>query len=113
MAYHDQTLTALFHALSDPTRLAVVETLCDGPHSVGQLAEPYDMALPSFLKHVRVLEDAGLVRSHKKGRVRTVSLVPQRMAQADAWIAARRHMWERRLDSFGDYLDKTSKETDT
>lgn len=88
----------VFQALADPTRRAVVERLGRGPRSVSELAEPFAMALPSFMQHLRTLERAGLVRSTKVGRVRTCELVPRRLAQAEDWLARRRRLWERRLD---------------
>jgi DNA-binding transcriptional ArsR family regulator len=104
MAYHDPSLPALFHALADPTRLRVVETLCAGPVQAGTLAEPFDMALTSFLKHLRVLEGAGVIATQKTGRVRMVRLNPDRMAQAAEWFRDRRGLWEGRLDNLGDLL---------
>ncbi len=104
-------LDCVFRALADPTRRAVLERLSRGPAPVSDLAEPYDMALPSFLQHLQVLEDCGLVRSRKAGRVRTCQLVPQRLRKAEGWMADRRAVWERRLDQLDDYLGQlNSKE---
>ena len=97
-------LDSVFHALADPTRRAVLARLSRGPAPVSDLAEPYDMALPSFLQHLKVLEDSGLVRSRKDGRVRTCRLVPQPLKKAEGWMAERRAVWERRLDQLDDYL---------
>ena len=97
-------LAGLFKALGDPTRLAVIARLADGPASVSDLAEPFQMAGPSFLKHLRVLEEAGLVATQKKGRVRTVALAPEKMRDMADWVAAHRRAWERRLDRLGDFL---------
>jgi DNA-binding transcriptional ArsR family regulator len=97
-------LPGVFQALSDPTRLAVLERLSRGPATVSELAEPFDMALPSFTQHLAVLEDAGLVRSSKKGRVRTCALVPKPLEAARTWLDRRRELWERRLDRLDDYL---------
>ncbi len=112
MAYHDTHLTGLFHALGDPTRLSVVEALCQGPQPASRLAEPHDMALPSFLKHLKVLEEAGLVTSSKSGRVRTVTLRPDRLREADSWFTARQCALEARLDRLGAYLDTTAEDTE-
>ena len=102
----------VFRALADPTRREVVERLGRSPASVSELAEPFDMALPSFVQHLRVLEDSGLVRSRKAGRVRTYRLVPRRLRVAEDWLTRQRTMWERRLDQFDAYVTKlTEKRT--
>ena|SRR5687768_2253055 len=94
----------IFHALADPTRRAVVERLSAGPAAVGELARRFDMALPSFTQHLGVLEESGLVRSKKSGRVRTCYLVPTRLKAAESWLAKQRTIWEKRLDQLDDYL---------
>ena len=104
MTNHQATLDHVFHALADPTRRAVLARLSRGPASVSELAKPFDLALPSFLQHLTVLERGGLVRSRKEGRVRTCEVVPQRLAQAERWIAAQRAIWETRLDQMEDYV---------
>jgi DNA-binding transcriptional ArsR family regulator len=106
MATFSPDLPTLFGALADPTRLAVIERLAAGPASVSALAEPFAMAGPSFLKHLKVLEEAGLVRSEKRGRVRTVSLSPDALAWVEAWVARHRRLWQRRLNDLGDFLAK-------
>ena len=106
MAMHQQDLPAIFGALSDPTRFSVVEQLARGPVSVSDLAKPFAMAGPSFLKHLKVREDAGLVTSRKSGRVRTVELAPDAMRAVEDWIRAHRSTWERRLDALGTFLEK-------
>lgn len=93
-----------FRALADPTRRAVIERLGRGPAPVSELARPFDMALPSFVQHLKVLESAGLVRSHKQGRVRTYRLEPTPLATAEDWLARQRSLWERRLDRFDAYV---------
>ncbi len=94
----------LFRALADPTRRRVVERLSRSPASVSELAQPFEMALPSFVEHLRVLEGSGLVHSRKKGRVRTYRLAPKRLKLAEDWLAQQRELWERRLDQLDDYL---------
>lgn len=106
MAYQDPALPALFHALADPTRLAVVERLCAGPAPAKALAEPFDMALTSFLKHLRVLEEAGVIESEKTGRVRMVRLNPPRLGQAADWFRDRAGLWQGRLDRLGSLLNQ-------
>ena len=106
MANFHAQLPQVFGALSDPTRLAVVERLMRGPASVSELAKPFDMAGPSFLKHLRVLEDAGLARSEKRGRVRTVTLRPAALHGVEKWVERHRDLWEQRLDDLGSFLAK-------
>jgi DNA-binding transcriptional ArsR family regulator len=99
-------LDRMFRALADGTRRAMVARLVHGPASVSQLAEPFGMALPTVVQHLRVLEEARLVSSEKVGRVRTYQLVPDAMVPANAWIVAHRRPRERQLDRLGDYLTK-------
>ena len=94
----------VFRALADPTRREVVERLGRGAASVSDLAGGFDMALPSFVEHLRVLEASGLVRSQKHGRVRTYELAPEGLRPLEDWLAAQRRFWERRLDQLDDYL---------
>ena len=98
------SLNRVFQALADPTRRAVLERLSSGPASVSELAQPFQMALPSFSQHLEVLENCGLVRSRKTGRVRTYELAPQPLKEAEQWMVTQRANWERRLDQLDDYL---------
>ncbi|MFN0094358.1 MAG: ArsR/SmtB family transcription factor [Dehalococcoidia bacterium] len=100
----------LFHALGDPTRLAVVERLTVAPATVSALAAPHSMALPSFLQHLEVLERAGWITSEKRGRVRTCRLNPGALAQSSDWLQARRTMWEKRLDQLDALLLELANE---
>jgi DNA-binding transcriptional ArsR family regulator len=97
-------LDDVFRALADPTRRAVVARLGRGPAPVSELAGPFEMALPSFMQHLRVLEECGLVRSRKTGRVRTCELAPRALRKAERWMAEQRALWERRLDQLDDYV---------
>jgi len=97
-------IDSVFRALADPTRRDVLERLCKSPGSVSELAEPFDMALPSFVEHLKVLENCGLVRSTKVGRVRTYRLMPKRLRVAEDWLTQQRTIWERRLDQLDSYL---------
>lgn len=97
-------LDQVFKALADPTRRKVIERLVSGAASTSELAEPFDMALPSFTQHLAVLERAGLVTSTKAGRVRTYRLAPAALEFADGWLAEQRRLWERRLDQLDDML---------
>lgn len=110
MTHATAGVDGVFRALSDPTRRHVLERLSRGPGSVSSLAEPFDMALPSFVEHLRVLEGCGLVRSRKKGRVRTYRLVPRRLRLAEDWLARQRTHWERRLDQLDAYLTELKGE---
>lgn len=98
MPHQAARLDRVFRALADPTRRAVVERLGAGPAAVSELARPFGMALPSFAQHLSVLEESGLVRSRKRGRVRTYQLSPKPLAAAERWLDAQRALWERRLD---------------
>lgn len=91
-------LASTFRALGDPTRVAVVERLSIGPASASELARPFHMALPSFMQHLGVLEDAGIVRSHKAGRTRTFQLAEGALDTAGTWLGTHRNHWHRRLD---------------
>jgi len=86
--------------LADPTRRAVLERLSDCPAPDTVLAQPFDMALPSFTQHLNVLEDCGLVRSHKTGRVRTYRIDPRLLKAADRWMVKHRATWETRLTNW-------------
>ena len=94
----------VFHALGDPTRRAMVEKLSEGPVSVSRLAEPFGISLTAVVQHLQILEESGLVRTEKTGRVRTCSIDPAGLAAAQRWIGDRRSLWDRRLDSLGDVL---------
>ena len=104
MTNQSARLYEVFQALSDSTRRAVLERLSDGPAPVSELSRPFDMALPSFLQHLQVLERSGLVRSRKTGRVRTCQLAPQPLKKAERWMVEQRSLWERRLDQLDAYL---------
>lgn len=103
-------IDGIFRALSDPTRRHVLERLSSRPTSASELASRYDMALPSFVEHMKVLERSGLVSSRKVGRVRTYSLAPDRLKLAEDWLGTQRRLWEGRLDRMDDYLLRLKKE---
>lgn len=104
MPNYPGNLDLTFQALADPTRRAVVERLGQGPASVSELAAPFDMALPSFLQHLKMLEESGLVISRKRGRVRSCRLNPAVLDQAEGWLDSQRVQWARRLDQLDDML---------
>jgi len=101
MAYLDR----VFHSLSDETRRAVVAQLGNGPASVGDLARRHHMALPSFMKHIRVLEESEIIVSRKKGRVRVCKLRPQALDAARNWLERERRLWESRLDRLDNFVE--------
>jgi len=112
MAQHSAQLDSIFQALADPTRRAVLGRLGRGPASISDLAEPFDMALPSFMKHIHFLEGSGLIRTHKEGRVRTCAIDKQQFAEIDAWLNDQRAVWESRTDRLEQFVLKTqTKET--
>jgi len=102
----------VFYALSNSTRRKVLEQLSVGPATVSELAAPFDMTLPSFVQHLSVLEQSRLVKSKKRGRVRTYEIVPRRFKVAEDWLSKQRQSWEARLDRFDDYV-KHLKETES
>jgi len=104
MHRHKPNIDRVFHALGDPSRRAIVEKLSEGPISVSRLAEPLAITLAAVVQHLQVLEESGLVRTEKVGRVRTCSIEPAGLSVAERWIDDRRSMWERRLDRLGDLL---------
>lgn len=105
MENYPASLDTAFHALSDPTRRAVVSQLMRGPAAVKELAEPFDMGLPSFMKHLRVLEESGLIGSEKVGRVRTCHVRTERLMAAETWLSEQRALWEARTDRLADYVE--------
>lgn len=102
---HAPSLDDVFAALADPTRRAVIARLGRGAASVSELADPHDMALPSFLKHLNRLEASGIVRSRKDGRVRVCTLHPEALAAAETWIEQQKRIWSHRLDRLEALVD--------
>lgn len=98
MAKHDADLSLAFHALADPTRRSILTRLSRGPAPVTELAEPTGLRLPTVMRHLSVLEEAGLIATSKDGRVRTCALVPAALDAPRTWIDAQRAVWEDRLD---------------
>jgi DNA-binding transcriptional ArsR family regulator len=94
----------VFHALAEPSRRAIVDRLSAGPMSVSDLAQPFDLTLAAIVQHLQVLEESGVVRTEKIGRVRTCRLDPNGLKLGERWIAERRSLWERRLDRLGELL---------
>jgi DNA-binding transcriptional ArsR family regulator len=109
MVNRSESLDLVFQALADPTRRAIVIRLTRGPASVSELAQPLPMSLPAVLAHLRVLQDSGMVRSTKTGRIRTCEIEPAVLGTAEQWLGDRRSHWERRLDRLGQFLDDTAE----
>jgi DNA-binding transcriptional ArsR family regulator len=102
--YSDEPLDAVFAALADPTRRQVVKQLAAGSRPVSELARPFPMSLPGFMKHLRILEDAGLIRREKEGRVVSCTLSAEPMKKASGWLDDTREFWEKRLDALARFL---------
>jgi DNA-binding transcriptional ArsR family regulator len=108
MANYNPPIDQVFQALSDPTRREVIRQLISGPASVKTLSASHDMALPSFMKHISVLEESELITTQKEGRVRTCRIRPETLSTAEQWITDTRLFWEQRLDALGEYLETKS-----
>jgi DNA-binding transcriptional ArsR family regulator len=93
----NKTLDQLLSTLADPTRRAIIERLVEGPAPVKELAAPHEMALPSFLQHIEVLENRRLIRTRKVGRQRMCMLEPLALLPLEGWLDRQRRMWERQL----------------
>lgn len=109
MAKYSTDLDKTFSALADPTRRAIISRLCDGPKTVSELAEPFELALPSLLKHVRVLEKSGLVSTEKVGRVRTCKIEQPALHATEAWIHQHSSVWEERLSRMAVHLERIKR----
>lgn len=105
-----EELDLTFHALSDPTRRAILARLSKGGSSVTELARPFIISLPGISKHLNVLENAELINREKDGRFYRLSINPKPLAKAASWIALYRPLWEKQLDSLESYL-KSPKDT--
>lgn len=109
MVKYLQDLSLGFHALADPTRRAILEDLTEGAANVTSLAEHHEMTLPALLKHVRVLENAGLVKTEKQGRQRICEMQPKALEDVGEWIADCRDRWSQRFVSLAEYLEGKQK----
>ena len=110
MSKYDSTLDLCFSALGDQTRRTILQRLARGQATVGELAEPHDMALPSFMEHLKKLEAANLVTSTKQGRTRICELSPNAFVPAKDWLQEQSLIWEGRLDRFDDYIETLMQE---
>ncbi|MEX1078299.1 MAG: metalloregulator ArsR/SmtB family transcription factor [Homoserinimonas sp.] len=110
MAQYPSQLDTVFLALADPTRRAVLSRLGAGSASVGELAAPFEMALPSFMKHIHYLENTGWIRTRKTGRVRTCTLERTSFDVIETWLSEQRRIWEGRTDRLEGFVTTTNKE---
>jgi len=110
MLNRSNALNLVYQALADPARRAMIDCLSRRPMSVSDLAKPFDMSLPAVMQHLQVLEKSGLVRSQKKGRVRTCRIETKALWIAEDWIARRRSHWESKFDRLGAFLDAQNEE---
>ncbi len=107
---HIDSLSSTFSALADPTRRAILARLSQGDASVGELAAPFDMTMPSVSRHLKVLETAGLIARTKDAQRRICRLQPDRLKEASDWITYYRAFWESQLDSLSEYVDALNAE---
>lgn len=109
MTKYDAALSQLFHALSDPTRRSTLSRLAQGPQRVTDLAAPTGLRLPTVMRHLAVLEEAGLITSSKEGRIRTCAIVPEAFDPGRAWLDQQRAIWEARLDRLDAFVMQAKK----
>jgi DNA-binding transcriptional ArsR family regulator len=110
MTKHDPDLSRIFHALADPTRRGILSRLAETPAPISELAGPTGLRLPTVMRHLAVLEEAGLIATAKAGRVRTCALVPEALAPARTWLDDQRAIWEGRLDRLEAFVMQAMKE---
>lgn len=110
MAQYSQNLDGVFQALADPTRRAVLGRLGQGPASISELAKPFDMALPSFMKHIHLLEGSGWIRTHKTGRVRTCVIERTSFDVVETWLAEQQRLWQGRTDRLEEFVTNYEEE---
>ena len=103
-------LSLLFHALADPTRRSILTRLAESPARVTDLSEPTGLRLPTVMRHLSVLEEAGLIATSKDGRVRTCAIVPEALEPVRTWLDEQRSIWEARLGRLDAFAMKAMKE---
>ena len=113
MANCSPELSLIFHALADPTRRAILTRLAEDTAQVTELAGPTGLRLPTVMRHLSVLEEAGLISTTKHGRIRTCAIVPEALDPAQSWLAEQRSIWEARLDRLDAFLMSLTKERKT
>jgi DNA-binding transcriptional ArsR family regulator len=112
MAKHNPDLSLLFRALADPTRRSIVTRLAETPAPVTELADPTGLRLPTVMRHLSVLEEAGLITTSKNGRIRTCAVVPEALDPMRTWLDDQRAIWEARLDRLDAFVMKAMKESE-
>jgi DNA-binding transcriptional ArsR family regulator len=112
MAKHDPNLSLLFHALADPTRRSILTRLAETPARVTDLANPTGLRLPTVMRHLSVLQEAGLITTFKDGRIRTCAIVPEALDPVRSWLDEQRAIWEARLDRLDAYVMRLKRERD-
>lgn len=110
MSKHDPKLSLLFHALADPTRRSIMSSLAEGPARVTSLAGPTGLRLPTVMRHLSVLEAAGLIATSKDGRIRTCAIVPEALEPVRTWLDEQRALWEARLDRLDAFVMSRMKD---
>jgi len=113
MTNHLSDISLLFHALADPTRRSILTRLAEGPARVTELSDPTGLSLPTVMRHISVLEEAGLITTSKDGRVRTCAIVPEALAPARSWLDAQQAIWESRLDRLEAFAIQAMKDGKT
>ncbi|WP_019170023.1 ArsR/SmtB family transcription factor [Pseudaminobacter salicylatoxidans] len=112
MTKHDPDLSLLFHALADPTRRSMLTRLAETPARVTDLASPTGLRLPTVMRHLSVLEEAGLITTSKDGRIRTCAIVPEALDPVRTWLDEQRAIWEARLDRLDAFVMNVMKESE-
>lgn len=110
MLNNSESLDRIFYALSDHSRRSMIEYLSKKEASVSELAQPFNMSMAAVVQHIQILEECGLIRTHKSGRVRTCRLESRSLEVIEGWLNQRRRLWERNLDRLGEFLERTQKE---
>jgi DNA-binding transcriptional ArsR family regulator len=110
MLNNSKSLDRIFYALSDQSRRSIIEQLSKKEASVSELAKPLKMSMPAVVQHIQILEESGLIRTQKSGRVRTCRIEPRSLEVIEGWLTQRRRFWERNLDRLGEFLERSEKE---
>lgn len=108
--YNSSTLNHTFHALSDPTRRAILARLSQGQATVSEIAKPFSISLPAVTKHITVLESAGLLSRKKEGRTVTCGLIPAPLSEAAAWIQVYERFWQGQLQALANFAENQEGE---
>ncbi len=109
MLKYSESLDRIFYALSDHSRRAIIEELSKKEASVSELGQPLKMSMAAVVQHIQILEESGLIRTQKTGRVRTCRIEPRSLEVIEGWLSQRRRFWEKNLDRLGEFLERTEK----